>query len=277
METATRNELLTCRLGTGPDPTRVGLVLDYRGDHPPMALLALLREHGWRTPAPHAPPAAAIDWDRPDPIADRPWSLRPFLVTGALAVPGGETPPEAASPDGVRHLLDRLGVVPEDEPVDVGSLRETRPGLAEVVAPGEVPDATEAVPEAPVPGLTVAPAPAEEVAPVAGQAAPLSWIPPDPSALTRTVWAVVRRGAVGRVAEVLHQRGLDERVLFAVVYGVGRGGGRVTRYRGRAKVEPLQRVQVQVAVDPDDVDELVAALVEAARTGDKGDGKIWVT
>jgi Nitrogen regulatory protein PII len=39
----------------------------------------------------------------------------------------------------------------------------------------------------------------------------------------------------------------------------------------------VPKVRIDVVVTDGDVDKLVAAIVEAARTGKIGDGKVWVT
>lgn len=310
MDTATLTDLLRCYAGIGQDPLRPGLVIDYRGDHPPVRLFGLLREYGWLTPVPHAPPARVIDWDRADPVSGRSWSLRPFMVLGALAVPGPETPAEATTVEWLEHTLDRVGARLAADQVHVGTLRETRPGRVVVPDADDVephdPFASLVPPRPPLvpvsaepdpPALAHGPLDRSSVGPLetldASRArtppltrsghgheatvSPLTWSPPDPAMATRTVWAVIRRGVLAHVVEVLKAMDLEVDTLLLPVSGVGRGGGRVTHYRGRASVEPLQRIQLQVPVDPDDVDELVQKLTTAARAGEKGDGKIWVT
>jgi nitrogen regulatory protein P-II 1 len=42
-------------------------------------------------------------------------------------------------------------------------------------------------------------------------------------------------------------------------------------------VDFVPKVRVEVVVDDSQVDKTVDALVEAARTGKIGDGKVWVT
>jgi len=42
-------------------------------------------------------------------------------------------------------------------------------------------------------------------------------------------------------------------------------------------VELLPKVRLEVLVDDDDVDDVVDVIVEAARTGKIGDGKVWST
>src|SRR5690606_37435818 len=62
------------------------------------------------------------------------------------------------------------------------------------------------------------------------------------------------------------------------VRGHGVQRGVVEQWRGRTfPVEYLTKVKVELVVDDADVDEVVERIVEAARTGEVGDGKIFVT
>ena len=62
------------------------------------------------------------------------------------------------------------------------------------------------------------------------------------------------------------------------VRGFGRQKGQVERYRGSEfTVEFLQKLKVDVVVDDDRVDDVINAIAEAAKTGEIGDGKIFVS
>ena len=74
--------------------------------------------------------------------------------------------------------------------------------------------------------------------------------------------------------EVLGVQGLT----VSEVKGFGRQRGHTEVYRGAEyTVDFVPKVQVDVVVSDGDVDKLVQAIVEAARTGKIGDGKVWVT
>ncbi|MEB3295976.1 MAG: P-II family nitrogen regulator [Cyanobacteriota bacterium] len=61
------------------------------------------------------------------------------------------------------------------------------------------------------------------------------------------------------------------------VRGFGRQKGQVERYRGSEfTVEFLQKLKLEIVVDDDKVDTVVKAIQDAARTGEIGDGKIFV-
>ena len=62
------------------------------------------------------------------------------------------------------------------------------------------------------------------------------------------------------------------------VRGFGRQKGQVERYRGSEfTVEFLQKLKVEVVIDDDRVDTVINAIAEAAKTGEIGDGKIFVS
>ncbi|NLG47883.1 P-II family nitrogen regulator [Gordonia sp. (in: high G+C Gram-positive bacteria)] len=62
------------------------------------------------------------------------------------------------------------------------------------------------------------------------------------------------------------------------VQGYGRQKGHTEVYRGAEyAVDFVPKVRVEVVVDDEAVDQVAEAIVEAARTGKIGDGKVWVT
>ena len=62
------------------------------------------------------------------------------------------------------------------------------------------------------------------------------------------------------------------------VRGFGRQKGQVERYRGSEfNVEFLQKLKVEVVVEDEKVNSVIDAIAEAAKTGEIGDGKIFIT
>ncbi|MBQ0927260.1 P-II family nitrogen regulator [Saccharopolyspora endophytica] len=60
--------------------------------------------------------------------------------------------------------------------------------------------------------------------------------------------------------------------------GYGRQKGHTEVYRGAEySVDFIEKSRVEVLVDETDVDKVVEGIVNAARTGKVGDGKVWVT
>ncbi len=61
------------------------------------------------------------------------------------------------------------------------------------------------------------------------------------------------------------------------VRGFGRQKGQVERYRGSEfTVEFLQKLKIEVVVADENVDSVLKAIADSAKTGEIGDGKIFV-
>lgn len=61
------------------------------------------------------------------------------------------------------------------------------------------------------------------------------------------------------------------------VRGFGRQKGQTERYRGSEyTVEFLQKLKLEIVIEDDQVDMVVDKIIAAARTGEIGDGKIFV-
>ena len=60
------------------------------------------------------------------------------------------------------------------------------------------------------------------------------------------------------------------------VHGYGRQAGRTETFRGAEyTVDYVPKVRLDIVVDDDAADRVLDAVVEAARTGKIGDGKVW--
>ncbi len=61
------------------------------------------------------------------------------------------------------------------------------------------------------------------------------------------------------------------------VRGFGRQKGQTERYRGSEyTVEFLQKLKIEIVIEDEQVDMVVAKIIAAARTGEIGDGKIFI-
>ena len=93
----------------------------------------------------------------------------------------------------------------------------------------------------------------------------------------KLVTAVVKPHRIEEVKEALRELGVSG-VTMTDVEGFGRQRGHTEVYRGAEyQVDFVPKVRVEVVVDEPQVDEVVDAIVTAARTGKIGDGKLWVT
>ena len=67
-------------------------------------------------------------------------------------------------------------------------------------------------------------------------------------------------------------------LTFTEVQGYGRQRGHTEGYRGAEyAVDFVPKARVEVVVDDESVETVVEAIVNAARTGKIGDGKVWVS
>ena len=93
----------------------------------------------------------------------------------------------------------------------------------------------------------------------------------------KMVMAVVKPFKLDDVREALAERGVTG-ITVTEVKGFGRQKGHTELYRGAEYVvDFLPKVKIEVVVRTEDVDRCVDAIVNVARTGKIGDGKIFVT
>ena len=92
----------------------------------------------------------------------------------------------------------------------------------------------------------------------------------------KLVLAVIKPHRLDEVKEALREIGVKG--LTAVeAQGFGRQRGHTEIYRGAEyQVDFVPKVQVEIVVEDDQVQPVVDAIMEAARTGKIGDGKIFV-
>ena len=91
------------------------------------------------------------------------------------------------------------------------------------------------------------------------------------------VTAIVKPFTLGDIKAALEHLGVFG-MTVSEVQGHGRQKGHTEVYRGvEYAVDFVPKIRVDVLVEEAQVDKTVDALIEAARTGKIGDGKIWVT
>ena len=91
------------------------------------------------------------------------------------------------------------------------------------------------------------------------------------------VTAIVKPFALGDVKTALERLGVLG-MTVSEVQGFGRQKGHTEVYRGAEyTVDFVPKVRVEVVVDDEAAARVVDAVVEAARTGKIGDGKVWTT
>lgn len=93
----------------------------------------------------------------------------------------------------------------------------------------------------------------------------------------KLVVAVLKPFKLDEVKEALKNLGVRGMTLTEA-QGFGRQRGHTEVYRGAEyEVDFVPKIRIEVAVDDDQVADVVEAIVVAAATGKIGDGKVWVT
>ena len=92
----------------------------------------------------------------------------------------------------------------------------------------------------------------------------------------KKIEAIIRHERLQDVQDALDQLGVSGLTVSEVV-GCGRQKGYTEQYRGvRANISLLHKIKVESVVPSDIADSAVEAIVGAARTGEIGDGRVFV-
>jgi nitrogen regulatory protein PII len=92
----------------------------------------------------------------------------------------------------------------------------------------------------------------------------------------KLVKSIVRPDKVDEVREALEKLKLAG-MTVTDVRGHGRQKGHTAVYRGKEySVTLLPKVEIEVVVPDNVVDEVIQAVIKAARTGEIGDGRVFV-
>jgi nitrogen regulatory protein P-II 1 len=93
----------------------------------------------------------------------------------------------------------------------------------------------------------------------------------------KSITAVIKPFKLDEVREALAEAGLTG-LTVTEVKGFGRQKGHTELYRGAEYVvDFLPKVKIEVVVADTQVDQVIDAIIGAARTGKIGDGKIFVS
>lgn len=93
----------------------------------------------------------------------------------------------------------------------------------------------------------------------------------------KLITAVVKPFTVTDIKEALEKIGVVG-MTATETQGVGQQRGETQIYRGAAYVaEFVEKTRIEVLIDDAQVADATEAIVNAARTGKIGDGKVWIT
>jgi nitrogen regulatory protein P-II 1 len=93
----------------------------------------------------------------------------------------------------------------------------------------------------------------------------------------KLITAIIKPFTLDDVRHAVEAAGVPG-LTFTEVQGYGRQRGHTEVYRGAEyAVDFVPKARVEVVVDDESVETVVEAIVNAARTGKIGDGKVWVS
>jgi nitrogen regulatory protein PII len=92
----------------------------------------------------------------------------------------------------------------------------------------------------------------------------------------KLIKSIVRPNKVDEVKDALEKIGISG-MTVTEVRGHGKQKGHTAIYRGKEyNVSLLPKMQIEVVVQDPIVEDAIKAIVEAARTGEIGDGRVFV-
>jgi nitrogen regulatory protein P-II 1 len=95
-------------------------------------------------------------------------------------------------------------------------------------------------------------------------------------AMARKIEAIIREDALDPVKDALHEIGIVGMNVFEI-RGHGRQGGIELSWRGTSyRMDLIPKIQVNIVLSEENVEKTIDTIIRAARTGNPGDGIIFV-
>lgn len=93
----------------------------------------------------------------------------------------------------------------------------------------------------------------------------------------KKIEAIIRPFKLDEVKEALIEEGIRG-MTISEVRGYGRQKGHTETYRGSEyRIEFVPKIKIEIVVDKAKVDKVVDAILRTAKTGQVGDGKIFIS
>lgn len=93
----------------------------------------------------------------------------------------------------------------------------------------------------------------------------------------KKIEAIIQPFKLDEVKEALTSAGIDG-ITISEVHGHGRQKGHTEVYRGHEyKVDVRPKIKLEIVLPASEADRIVNVIMEAAKTGKIGDGKIFVS
>jgi nitrogen regulatory protein PII len=104
----------------------------------------------------------------------------------------------------------------------------------------------------------------------------LAKLPSDEEETMKLIKSIIRPHKVDEVRDALEKLSIAG-MTVTDVRGHGRQKGHTAVYRGKEySVSLLPKVEIELVVPDDVVDEVIEVIIRAARTGEIGDGRVFV-
>ena len=92
----------------------------------------------------------------------------------------------------------------------------------------------------------------------------------------KKIEAIIRPFKLDEVKEALLEEGVKG-LTITEVRGYGRQKGHTETYRGSEyRIEFIPKIKIEVVVDDSKAEKVIDAVLKAAKTGQVGDGKIFI-
>lgn len=93
----------------------------------------------------------------------------------------------------------------------------------------------------------------------------------------KKIEAIIRPFKLDEVKEALIEEGIRG-MTISEVRGYGRQKGHTETYRGSEyRIEFVPKIKIEIVVDKNKVDKVIDAILRTAKTGQVGDGKIFIS
>ena len=93
----------------------------------------------------------------------------------------------------------------------------------------------------------------------------------------KKIEAIIRPFKLDEVKEALVEEGVKG-LTISEVRGYGRQKGHTETYRGSEyRIEFIPKIKIEIVVEDNNVDKVVDAILKTAKTGQVGDGKIFIS
>jgi nitrogen regulatory protein P-II 1 len=94
--------------------------------------------------------------------------------------------------------------------------------------------------------------------------------------MSKKIEAIIREDALDPVKDALHDIGIVGMNVFEI-RGHGRQGGVELSWRGTSyRMDLIPKIQLNIILSDENVERTIDTIVKAARTGNEGDGIIFV-